>query len=80
MLCIKPANESNGTGVARFSDAQQLSSLGMALLRRPAVIPPDILHQPHDPVRMRPGCPPHTFVVEPFVNTDGWAPSAPQGP
>ena len=71
MLCIKPANESNGMGVARLGTPGELGALGLALQRRPLIIPGNIFASPHEPIRMRPGCPPHRFVVEPFVTTDG---------
>ena len=73
MLCIKPAHEGNGTGVARLATPTELSSLGVALRKRPLIIPGDIFSTAHAPIRMRPGAPPNAFVVEPFVATDGCA-------
>lgn len=71
MLCIKPASESNGTGVARLQSPQELCSFCWALRQRPLTIPEHIFAAAHPPVPMRPGRPPSRYVVEPFIATDG---------
>ena len=70
MLCLKPANEANGTCVARFGNATQLKALCAALTLRPQIIDSQLLEQDHADVRVRPGRPPQRYVVEPFITTD----------
>lgn len=73
MLCIKPAVESNGTGVVRIGSQEHLQLLGATLAQRPLLIPGQLFSEDHPPVHMRPGAPPRWFVVEPFVATDSCA-------
>lgn len=80
MLCIKPAVESNGTGVVRIGSQEHLQLLGATLAQRPLLIPGQLFSEDHPPVHMRPGAPPRWFVVEPFVATDSVSVSWPDVP